>query len=60
MAEADVEIKASRDQIAALERENNELKREQFERVTLERELKREQLERDEVSLTLILYSSNG
>ena len=46
MAEANVEIKASRDQITTLEREMDELKR--------------EQLEMDEVSLTLVLYSSNG
>ena len=46
MADADVEIKASRDQIAALERENDVMKR--------------EQLDRDEVSLTFFLYSSNG
>ena len=60
MLESDVGIKASRDQIATLEREKNELKRVQFERTTLERELNREQLERDEVSLTLFLYSNNG
>ena len=63
MTEADVEIKVSRDQVATLEREKNELKREQIKRATLEREkneLKREQLERDEVSFTLFPYSSNG
>ena len=46
MVEADVEMKVSRDQIATLEREKNELKR--------------ELLERDEVSLILYLYSSNS
>ena len=61
MAEADVEMKTSKNQIATLERENNDLKREQFERAALERELKKELLERDEVSLTLsFLYPSNS
>ena len=46
MAEADVKIKSSRDRIATLEREKDELHR--------------EQLERDEVSFTLYLYFSNG
>ena len=61
MAEADVEMKTSKNQIATLERENNDLKGEQFERAALERELKKELLERDEVSLTLsFLYPSNS